>query len=49
LREKLLERVRTAIEWKCVFCGEVNPRKARRCDSCNAPRPFLYDVMGDEK
>ena len=41
---------RTAKEWKCAFCGNVNPRSAEHCgqsgkhaSGCNAPRPFVYD------
>jgi len=39
---------RTAKEWRCPHCGNVNPRSARYCGAadssmgCRAARPFLY-------
>ena len=41
--EKQLAVQRSASEWKCPFCGSVNPRQHRQCEACNARRPFVWD------
>lgn len=45
MRDEFVEQVNkrhSAIEWLCDFCECVNPKENRRCDSCNAPRGFVY-------
>lgn len=39
----LLGEMRSAPEWKCDYCGGVNLKKHRKCESCGAHRTFLYD------
>jgi ribosomal protein S14 len=38
-----MSAVKSAKEWICPHCRSVNVRKARECEKCGAPRPFIYD------
>lgn len=40
---KKIERERVAQEWRCDFCGGINPREYPRCSGCGAFRSFLYE------
>jgi hypothetical protein len=40
-----------AVEWKCLWCGHVNPRDARYCGAsdkhakgCGVARPIAYEI-----
>jgi hypothetical protein len=41
--------LRHASEWKCPYCGHINPVEARYCGhkdtsvGCGAARPFIYE------
>jgi hypothetical protein len=39
--ETRLYTAQTVNEWKCPYCGIANPKLNRKCDGCNAWRPFL--------
>lgn len=41
--EAQLEGVRSGSEWMCPWCGSVNLREHRKCEGCNARRPFVWD------
>ena len=46
IRENFAQRTRasrSAVEWRCDFCGSVHPRAATKCVQCGAARSFLYD------
>jgi len=30
-------------DWKCIYCGTVQPGKAYRCPNCGAPKTKLDD------
>ena len=41
--EKVRNKKRTAPEWRCDYCGQVNKRENTFCDHCGGRRSFLYD------
>lgn len=48
--DELLRKKKSAVEWKCEWCGNINPREARHCGEknkhavgCGAARSFIYD------
>ena len=46
-RPQFAQEVRTsrsAAEWKCDWCGSVNPKSRGKCKSCGGSRSFLYDI-----
>jgi ribosomal protein L37E len=41
--DSLLKTVKSAIEWKCDYCGKPNAKKKESCSKCGAPRSFIYE------
>jgi len=39
------KKIYTAIEWRCEWCGSVQPSHRMACGQCGASRSFLYDLM----
>lgn len=37
-----IDAKRSAIEWICDWCGSVNPKERRKCESCGGNRAFVY-------
>ncbi|GAG45814.1 unnamed protein product, partial [marine sediment metagenome] len=37
-----VEKTQSAIEWACDWCGSINPRERRKCESCGGTRSFVY-------
>ena len=35
----------TSQEWRCEWCGSVQPRMRLACQKCGGPRSFLYELM----
>lgn len=38
-----VEKTKSAIEWVCDWCGSINPRECRKCESCGGARSFVYE------
>lgn len=42
--EERARRQRSALEWKCPYCGRVHPQSAMKCwdgsNGCGAPKPL---------
>jgi hypothetical protein len=34
---------RSAVEWRCEYCGAIGVRAQRQCPACGAWRSFLYE------
>lgn len=50
LADDFIKQKTLGAEWKCEFCGGVNPRSAKYCGEknkhavgCGATRSFIYD------
>ena len=39
------EAVFTSLEWRCDWCGSVQPRARLACEKCGGPRSFIYELM----
>lgn len=42
--DQVMEDIRTAKEWRCIYCDAIHLRERRQCSQCGAWRSFLYDM-----